>query len=101
MSETPKVGMGATLVIGSDCHPYTIVFVKSPKRIIVQEDRYERKDKNGPFTEMQEYEYFFRPDAPKVIFTLRKNGRWYQKGQPMGSPALSVGERRAYQDPCF
>lgn len=97
----PEVGMGATMVVGSDCYPYTIIEVCSPRQIIVQADQYRRKDKRGPFTEQQEYNYTPNPQAPKQVFTLRKNASWHRLGESMKGCSLFIGHRRAYQDPSF
>lgn len=53
----PIVGDGATYRIGSDCYPYTIVEVVSPRKVMVQRDEYRRTDKNG-ISEAQTYSFF-------------------------------------------
>jgi hypothetical protein len=41
-------------------------------------------------------------DAPLETFTLRSNGRWVRKGQPMSSRStLTIGTRSVYRDPSF
>ena len=94
------VGDGATEGVGSDCYPYTIVEIKSDRRVVVQRDNYKRTDKNG-FSESQEYEYSPCPEAAKIVVTLRKNGRWVKVGQSSNYGGFYLGNRRAYQDPCF
>ena len=98
----PKVGMGATLAIGSDCYPFTICTVGKygTKYIEVQRDNYKRTDKNG-LSEMQTYEYTPDPIAEKYRYTLRKNGRYVRKGLPMKYGGIYIGSRRAYFDPSF
>ena len=99
----PVVGMGVTMGIGSDAHPYTVVEVSADlKRFVVKADDYSRLDRNGPFTESQTYVYTTNEDAPAVVLTLRKNGRYSRRGEPMyGSSRWYVGNRRAYRDPSF
>lgn len=101
MSVQPTVGMGATGGAGSDCYPYTIVNVISPKRIQITADDYKRIDNNG-LSENQEYEYTSRPDASKITLSLRKSGRWVEVGQSdAGYNGYAIGHRRAYLDPHF
>lgn len=97
---TPKVGMGATQGVGSDRYPFTVVEVINDRKIVVQGDSYRRTDSNG-LSESQSYEYTPNPDAQRIVVTKRKNGRWYEQGQPMGHGAFNIGHRSAYQDPSF
>tara|TARA_Y100000034_G_C6866253_1_gene394840 strand:- start:8 stop:313 length:306 start_codon:yes stop_codon:yes gene_type:complete len=101
MSDQIKVGDGATMGVGSDCYPYTVVEIKSPRCIIVQSDNYTRTDKNG-LSESQEYDYSPNPQGGKVTLTLRSNDRWVRKGESMrGGSRWTIGSRRAYQCPSF
>lgn len=99
----PQIGMGATLGVGSDRYPYTIVEVsKSKKRIGVRRDNYTRLDGRGPYTENQEYEYHQTQGAAEEYYTLRENGRWVREGESMrGGSSMGIGQRRYYQDPHF
>lgn len=91
----------ATVVVGSDRYPATIVEGEvGDRRIVIQEDAAFRTDDRG-FSESQDYRYEPNPDAPREVWTLRKNGRYYRQGQPMGRGALTVGRRRKYSDPHF
>jgi hypothetical protein len=95
------VGMGGTVSIGSDRYPFTLVEIVDEKTVIVQEDSHRRIDKNG-LSEIQDWEITPCPDGTKTTLTLRKNGRWVRKGDPMNSSwYYSFGVRRAYQDPHF
>lgn len=94
---TPEVGMGVTLCMWSDRHPYTVVKVLSNRRIVVQEDNYKRIDDNG-MSECQKYEYTPNPEASEVIVTLRKNGQWKEMG---GRSVFSLGFREKYHDFSF
>jgi len=97
----PVVGMGGTRTVGSDRYPFTVVRVISPTRCIIQEDTASRTDRNG-LSESQEYTYAPNPAAPEVEISLRKNGRWYRKGDDISwGSAYALGMRRAYHDPSF
>lgn len=104
MSNTsPQIGEGATLIVGSDRYPYTVVAIEGPKRILVQQDEYYGvKGHDNSYTEDQRYVYLPNKNAPVKRFTLRKNGAWVELGYGLreGSP-LVVGVRRAYMDPSF
>ena len=99
---TPKIGDGATVLCWTDRHAATVVAVsKSGKTVSVQRDTQKRIDSNG-MSEMQEYECTPNPNGFRLTFTLRSNGAWAEKGQPMrGGARLSVGERRPYFDFSF
>jgi hypothetical protein len=94
-----EVGTGVTFHCGSDCYPYTVVEVKSPRKIIVQGDNWKRTDKNG-ISEDQTYEYTPNPNGERRVITLRKNGRWCEVGSNASSCPYTVGHRRMYHDPC-
>ena len=96
----PEVGMGATLILWSDRHAYTVVEVKSPRTIIVQRDNAKRTDNLG-MSESQEYSYTPNPNAPKEVFTFRKNGRWVEKGKSIRNSPLVLGIREEYYDYYF
>lgn len=95
-SRTPEIGMGVTEIMYSDRHPYTVVAILTPKRIIVQEDNAKRTDKLGA-SDYQEYEYTRNPNAPQVILFLNKYGKWKRLGDAQGSTFL-LGEREEYYD---
>jgi hypothetical protein len=98
----PKNGDGATICYVSDRYAATVVAVtKNGKLVVVQDDRCVRTDRNG-ISESQTYEFERDPHGTFRIFTLRKNGRWYEDGEEMGRGCtLHIGKRDAYQDPCF
>jgi len=92
----PQVGMGATELMYSDRHPFTIVEILSPKRIVVQADKATRKDDRG-FSESQQYIYEPQPESPKIVLFLNKHGRWKARGNADGSTFL-IGKREEYYD---
>lgn len=94
------VGSGATYSVGSDRYPYTVVEILSARRIVVQADDYQRIDTNG-FSESQKYDFRNNPSGPKVVLSLRRNGRWCEVGQSMSVSGYHLGHRSAYSDPSF
>lgn len=92
-----KVGMGATEVLWTDSHAYTVQKVISPKRVIVTRDKVRRIDSNG-FSDFQEYEYTPVPlnETNGVEIRLYKNG-WKR---PNGSRFI-VGRKVEYFDYSF
>lgn len=97
---TPDCGMGATLLHWTDRSPATIIEVKG-KTIRVQEDDAERVDNNG-MSESQTYVFSRNPAGQVTVFTLRKNGAWVRKGEPMkGGSKVRIGDRDKYHDFSF
>jgi len=97
----PQVGMGATLLLWSDRHAYTIHKVED-KKLWASADIAKRIDMNG-MTESQDYDYynFNQEDESKwELFTLRKDGRWH-KGNTLQGNILSIGTRQEYYDFSF
>lgn len=80
----------------SDSYPATIIS-RTEKEIVVQE-----RD-TGPNKRVwpeQEFDTFPNPNGRIMTFTLRKNGRWVEKGNDMWSyPYLAIGYARLYQAP--
>lgn len=75
----PTVGMPATYCIGSDRYAGQIVQVAG-RTIGFQEEGATRVE----------------------VFSLRKNGRWYKTGFPVGKGgSLRLGVAENYQDPSF
>lgn len=101
-SPVPEVGMGATICHWTDRSAATVSFVSANgKTIRTQADNAIRIDKNGQ-SESQTYEFERIPDAPEATWTLRKNGRWIRKGDPMrGGQTIHLGVRSAYYDYSF
>jgi len=102
----PVVGMGATQCHYTDRHAGTITAVKKNKSgkvtaFTFQRDTATRTDKNG-MSETQEYAYAPNPNAPTREVTLRKNGRWVDRGTTMnGCPSYVIGERDEFHDYTF
>lgn len=92
------IGAGATICYHSDCSPATVIrILQNGKKIIIQEDKYTRLDKNG-WSELQQYSY--EPDSEGTIHvaTLRSDGRYrITKSQTV----VTIGVRRRYWDPSF
>ena len=96
---TPEVGMGATILMWSDRYATTIIEVsENGKQVVVQEDHAKRTDSNG-MSDSQTYEYSPNPEGPTVTYTLRKNGAWVRKGDPMKTgERLAIGRRDHHYD---
>lgn len=101
----PVVGMGCTILYWTDRGAATIMKVSdNGKRIWISRDRATRVDTNG-MSEDQSYVYeTVNYDHPEnwSEYSLRKNGRYYRKGDTMRSGlALLIGTRREYYDYSF
>lgn len=95
-----EIGTPATVGIGSDCYPATIVgvllFKSGAKQgqirsLLVQWDDHTFNQ------ETRDFEFSRNPDARIMVFTQNKFGRWKSDG----SYGLGIGHRRYYQDPHF
>ncbi len=96
--ESPKVGDPATMLLYSDSHAGTVVYVSpSGKTIRVQKDRAALVAGNTR-SERQEYTYERNPDGP--ITTYRKTTRGWSNRNAAASRCL-VGVRREWRDPSF
>lgn len=95
-----NVGDGATMCLASDRYAGTIVGKSaSGKTLDWQQDRAIRIDTNG-ISEIQEYRYERMPNVQIRKFTLRKNGRYIERGGSLHSAFLVPG-RREYYDPSY
>jgi hypothetical protein len=96
--EEIKVNIGgATLVVGSDRYPYTVVDIsKAGNRVTIQADRFKVLHKG--FTEDQSYEYSRNTEGQKILVSLRRDGKWKVAGE---STLVVMGVRQAYIDPSF
>lgn len=102
VSDTPEVGTGATLIMWTDRQAGTIIWVSpNGKTVKWQRDTATRADGNG-MSDAQSYEFTPNPDGKIETFTLRNNGKWKRKGDPMkGSETLLIGIRMEYYDYSF
>jgi len=103
----PEVGMGATLIVGSDNYPYTITEVVRDRisgrvgLFTMREDVARRIDQNG-LSESQEYEYESDEQGNVSIVRRRKDGSWrVERSHGNGTGYVHVGSRRKYRDPSF
>ena len=93
----PEVGMGATLCFWTDRRAGTVIAV-TPKTLTVREDRAIRTDGYG-MSDCQTYRYEPNEEGRIYEFSLRKNGRWVQRGYSIGSGTiLRLGSRETYHD---
>lgn len=97
----PEVGMGATELLWTDRRAYTIVEVRGPKTIVVQQDDAKRADSYG-MSDAQSYTYQPNPEGHKYVVTLRNNGRWVKQGETAkNGTAFLIGARKEYFDFSF
>ena len=100
----PKVGMGATYVIGSDRYPYEIIEVsKSGKAIWIRSMSTKPNADHGGIYGRQSYDYFSNPNGKIIKATLRKNGKFIIEGNTIRSRCgqIVIGYADYYQDPHF
>lgn len=94
----PEIGMGATIVIGTDCRPATIIFISlNKKKILLQEDKCLRLDSNG-MDENQSYSYESDPNGTKYFAYLHKNNLYYLS---RAKQKIILNYRRRYYDYSF
>ena len=90
----PEVGMGATELMATDRHAYTITRVSEDgKTIWIVQDCAKRVDNNG-MSESQEYEY--TPGGGREIEVHLKKRGWVRTD--MKTPNIMVGARMEYYD---
>lgn len=96
-----NVGDGVTVGIGSDRNAGTVQWVsKSGKTLRFTMDKQTRVDKNGAFSEMQEYEYESVPVNDDG--TNLRSARWSDKRNGYIYMGRKLGSGRfAYRDPHF
>lgn len=96
-----NIGDGATIYVGSDCYPATVIKVTG-RTVVLQRDDYIATEKSDYFGS-QDYEYTPNKNGSTDTFSLRKDGRLYMKGTEMGRNGIlcSIGSRRKYTDPSF
>src|ERR1700675_5209954 len=98
----PVVGKGATLFVGSDRYPYTVVEVVNENKCFVQADNC-KVVKGSEHDGSAEYEYTSDPYAFKFVIKRNKKNpyRWYSIGGASVGNLVCVGSRRRYYDPSF
>ena len=110
-------GMGATMYCGSDSYAMVVTDVVSPKTIKVahvydcDENVFINKDGIDVMPEVTLEKYKNMKDwypccgqtfGVKLIYTLRKNGRWMPKGKGMWETcSIHIGCAENFRDPSF
>jgi hypothetical protein len=93
-----EIGMGATEVLYTDRHAFTIIEIINDRTVILQQDT---ATNTKPWPE-QEYTYERNPNGEKVMVTLRINGKWVEKSKSVkDGRKFRIGDRNEYIDPCF
>lgn len=94
----PEVGMGATMYVGSDRYPYTVIAVSpSGFKVTLQADDSKRTDSNG-LSEIQTWDCTPNPNGAIRYAYRNRHGRYYAA---RGYSRVTFGERDMYQDPHF
>jgi hypothetical protein len=102
----PVIGMGATRLMFSDRHPATIVEVQKSatgkiKAVVIQEDTW-KVVKGSMQDGSADYEFTPNPEAARITYTLRKNGRYVYAGSDLHTgESIAIGWREKYYDPSF
>ena len=92
----PTIGDGATVSYCADSHAMTIIAVSdNGKTVIAQRDTATAKP--GSASMSNEWVTTPNPQGSTEVFTLRQNGNWVIKGEPMrGGTKLHIGSRHEY-----
>ena len=100
--EAIKVGDGATELMWTDRHAYTVVEVQNNgTRLVLQRDTATRTDSNG-MSESQNYAYARDPQGEKVVVSRRRNGKFVKVGNDAkNGRRFAIGYRREYYDYSF
>ena len=96
-----NIGDGATIYVGSDCYPATVIKVTG-RTVVLQRDDAAPAD-DFEYYGNQNYNFTPNKNGSTDTFSLRKNGRLYMKGTEMGRNGIrcSIGSRRKYSDPSY
>lgn len=94
---TPELGMGVTLHVGSDCYPYTVVWVAENKKSFVMRGCSAKMTSGNVFSEDQEYTYTEVINAAHFMVKQNRKGQWLSEH----GNVIGLGYRRAYRDPSF
>jgi hypothetical protein len=101
-------GGGASIYIGSDVYPYTIINYKKDM-VAIQED-FAKPSKDSNYYSNQEYIYSPNNEGEVLYFKLDKNKNWLQvfKNEKTNrwnkidiGYRVFFGERKKYRDPSF
>jgi len=101
---TPEVGMAATYGSGGDSYPATVVSVsRSGKSLEITNDEVINGTWNHGEYSPETYSTLTNWEGARTTYTLRKNGTWVVKGQPMSAwyCRLYLGKAEYRQNPHF
>lgn len=108
-----KVGMAATLFVGSDRYAMVVTEVISPKKIRVShmmDEDYSTLNENDNNIQMlsknQMKKYIYVTDTSiipiGVVYSYRKNKRWIAEGSGLWETGgIHLGHATEYRDPSF
>lgn len=96
------VGMKATQFFVTDSYACEVIELISDKVVKIREMHSKRVDTDGPFTEMQTYEYTSNPEGRVYMAKKTKTGwRWGSESVTTKSCRVGFGFARTYCDPHF
>jgi hypothetical protein len=86
----------ATIVVGSDRYPATIVR-QTLCYVWLRSDDFRRTDKAGPYTEQQDYMFIAAPNGRVRKYWFPQGARRYSNSR--GGYTILIGRRDAHLDP--
>lgn len=95
-----QVGDGATEVMWTDRHAYTVIQVVHPGRVVVQRDTATRTDNLG-MSDSQSYAFSPDPHGPTAIVRRGADGVWRTKGGKAHGRVFLMGHRDEHYDYSF
>ncbi len=106
-TENIKVGMTATMFVGSDSYAMVVTEVISPKKIRVSRMMDEDYYKNVQMLSKEQMKkYVYVTDTTIIpigeVYSYRKNKRWVAEGCGLWETGgIHLGHATEYRDPCF
>ena len=94
----PKIGDGATLSVGSDRYPFTVIRTTPKGTVWIQQDDAVCTSGNAYNSEAQDWEMTPNPDGVihRCSPSKKYPGRWTWSGMP-----VHIGHRSRHNDPSF
>ena len=94
----PEIGMGATMFYPSDRYPGTVVEIISDTEVVIQNDSHRADPSKDNGMGHQNWLLDRDPNGRKTTVTLRKNGKWVEKGLKADKygPYWLLGQRSYY-----
>jgi len=98
----PAIGMPATIAIGSDCYPATVIAISKSGRRITLQAATATPTADYNYTSNQVHTFAPNPNGSLTVCSLRKDGRWRPAGcQANSGYRIHLGAYNSYSDPSF